>query len=247
MVSPTGRLASSLPARRIASNSVSLKIFAVAKVCPRHPSPVESLSFSTEYVWHAFKRHLQFQRTTPKSAFAKGAFDLGEAQMLCEPVCLSRVCVTSPRTNGIYAKYFSQPFPARTTIGAAALPLGACVEIDLVVKGLRPDTEGDLMKYAFKISDVLGDYSRGRAFRRFAGKPIRLLVAGFLVLEASNNCRMLCSNTSTALSKAPSCPTRTIATDKCNSNDGGRNTSTVPMNSFLAIKRAGSSPTPYPD
>jgi 2-iminobutanoate/2-iminopropanoate deaminase len=36
--------------------------------------------------------------------------------------------------NGIYAKYFSQPFPARTTIGAAALPLGACIEIDLVVK-----------------------------------------------------------------------------------------------------------------
>jgi 2-iminobutanoate/2-iminopropanoate deaminase len=34
--------------------------------------------------------------------------------------------------NGIYAKHFSQPFPARTTIGAAALPLGACV--DLVVK-----------------------------------------------------------------------------------------------------------------
>ena len=36
--------------------------------------------------------------------------------------------------NGIYAKYFSQPFPARTTIAAAELPLGACVEIDLVVK-----------------------------------------------------------------------------------------------------------------
>ena len=36
--------------------------------------------------------------------------------------------------NRIYAKYFSQPFPARTTIAAAALPLGACVEIDLVVK-----------------------------------------------------------------------------------------------------------------
>jgi 2-iminobutanoate/2-iminopropanoate deaminase len=36
--------------------------------------------------------------------------------------------------NGIYAKYFNQPFPARTTIGVAALPLGACVEIDLVVK-----------------------------------------------------------------------------------------------------------------
>jgi 2-iminobutanoate/2-iminopropanoate deaminase len=36
--------------------------------------------------------------------------------------------------NGIFPKYFSQPFPARTTIAAAALPLGACIEIDLVVK-----------------------------------------------------------------------------------------------------------------
>ena len=36
--------------------------------------------------------------------------------------------------NGIYAKHFTQPFPARTVIGVAALPLGACVEMDLVVK-----------------------------------------------------------------------------------------------------------------
>jgi len=36
--------------------------------------------------------------------------------------------------NAIYATHFSQPFPARTTIGVAALPLGACVEIDLVVR-----------------------------------------------------------------------------------------------------------------
>jgi len=36
--------------------------------------------------------------------------------------------------NGIYAKHFSQPFPARTVIAVAALPLGACVEIDLVAK-----------------------------------------------------------------------------------------------------------------
>jgi 2-iminobutanoate/2-iminopropanoate deaminase len=35
--------------------------------------------------------------------------------------------------NGIYAKHFEKPFPARTAIGAAALPLGACVEIELVV------------------------------------------------------------------------------------------------------------------
>jgi len=36
--------------------------------------------------------------------------------------------------NGIYAKHFTQPFPARTTVGVAALPLGARVELDLVVK-----------------------------------------------------------------------------------------------------------------
>ena len=36
--------------------------------------------------------------------------------------------------NDVYARHFRQPFPARTTIAAAALPLGACVEIDLVVK-----------------------------------------------------------------------------------------------------------------
>ena len=53
-------------------------------------------------------------------------------------VACARVFLTSMSDyvamNGIYAKYFSQPFPARTTIGVAALPLGACVEIDLVVK-----------------------------------------------------------------------------------------------------------------
>ena len=36
--------------------------------------------------------------------------------------------------NGIYAKHFERPFPARTAIGAAALPLGACVEIELIAK-----------------------------------------------------------------------------------------------------------------
>jgi 2-iminobutanoate/2-iminopropanoate deaminase len=55
-----------------------------------------------------------------------------------DDVVQARVFLTSmsdfAAMNGIYATHFSQPFPARTTIGAAALPLGACVEIDLVVK-----------------------------------------------------------------------------------------------------------------
>lgn len=36
--------------------------------------------------------------------------------------------------NGVYARHFSKPFPARTTVAVAGLPLGAAVEIDLVVK-----------------------------------------------------------------------------------------------------------------
>ena len=55
-----------------------------------------------------------------------------------DDVACARVFLTNmsdyAAMNGIYAKYFSPPFPARTAIGVAALPLGACVEIDLVVK-----------------------------------------------------------------------------------------------------------------
>lgn len=36
--------------------------------------------------------------------------------------------------NAVYAEHFEQPFPARTTTQAAALPLGALVEIDVVAQ-----------------------------------------------------------------------------------------------------------------
>ena len=36
--------------------------------------------------------------------------------------------------NEVYARWFETPYPARTCIGVAALPLGAAVEIDLVAK-----------------------------------------------------------------------------------------------------------------
>ena len=61
---------------------------------------------------------------------------------------------------------------------------------------------------------------------------------------ASNNCRSPSSKTSTAFPRAPSCPTRTIATGRCRSNDGGRKIFRRSAERFLAMKRAGSSPTP---
>ena len=36
--------------------------------------------------------------------------------------------------NAIYAEQFRPPYPARTTIAVAALPLGAAIEIELIVR-----------------------------------------------------------------------------------------------------------------
>jgi 2-iminobutanoate/2-iminopropanoate deaminase len=36
--------------------------------------------------------------------------------------------------NDVYRTYFSAPYPARTTIGVASLPLGAAVEIEMVAE-----------------------------------------------------------------------------------------------------------------
>jgi len=37
-----------------------------------------------------------------------------------------------PLVNDIYAKHFTEPYPARSTVAAAGLPKGARVEIDVV-------------------------------------------------------------------------------------------------------------------
>jgi 2-iminobutanoate/2-iminopropanoate deaminase len=34
--------------------------------------------------------------------------------------------------NSVYAKYFTQPFPARSTVAVAGLPRGASVEIEVI-------------------------------------------------------------------------------------------------------------------
>ena len=36
--------------------------------------------------------------------------------------------------NEVYAAHFGQPYPARTTIGVAALPLGARIEIEMIAR-----------------------------------------------------------------------------------------------------------------
>jgi 2-iminobutanoate/2-iminopropanoate deaminase len=38
-----------------------------------------------------------------------------------------------PTVNEVYAEFFSEPFPVRSTVGVAALPKGAMVEMDATV------------------------------------------------------------------------------------------------------------------
>lgn len=39
---------------------------------------------------------------------------------------------TFSEMNAVYAEFFTEPYPARATVGVAALPKGAAVEIDAV-------------------------------------------------------------------------------------------------------------------
>ena len=47
------------------------------------------------------------------------------------------------KINAVYASYLGEPFPARTTVQVAALPLGAKVQIDAVIA--LPETAAPLL------------------------------------------------------------------------------------------------------
>lgn len=63
---------------------------------------------------------------------------LAAAELSFEDVVKVNVYLTDladfPAVNAIYAEAFTQPYPARTTVAVAGLPLGAAVEIELVAR-----------------------------------------------------------------------------------------------------------------
>jgi len=73
-----------------------------------------------------------------EQVFSNAAAVLRAAAMGFDDVISVRVFLTRiedyQAMNAVYARHFTEPFPARTAIGVAALPLGACVEIDMVAK-----------------------------------------------------------------------------------------------------------------
>ena len=59
--------------------------------------------------------------------------------------------------------------------------------LDVVLPDVMPQWWMDMCRRSRRsFAPVLGDYLRGRAFGRFAGTLLRLLVTGFLVSAASN-------------------------------------------------------------
>ena len=74
-----------------------------------------------------------------QQVFTNAAAVLRAAGMGFDDVISVRVFLTRiedyQAVNAIYARQFNEPFPARTAIGVAALPLGASVEIDMIAKG----------------------------------------------------------------------------------------------------------------
>jgi len=73
-----------------------------------------------------------------EQVFANAAAVLRAAALTFDDVISVRVFLTRmadyQAMNAIYARHFTQPFPARTAVGVAALPLGACVEIDMIAR-----------------------------------------------------------------------------------------------------------------
>jgi 2-iminobutanoate/2-iminopropanoate deaminase len=66
---------------------------------------------------------------------------LGAAGLTSDEVIKVNVYLTDmadfAAMNAVYARQFTPPYPARTTIGVAALPLGARVEIELIARIVR--------------------------------------------------------------------------------------------------------------
>jgi len=63
---------------------------------------------------------------------------IGDAGLSMDDVVKCNVFLTTmddfPEMNSVYGAHFSEPYPARSTVAVAGLPLGARVEIELVAK-----------------------------------------------------------------------------------------------------------------
>ena len=63
-----------------------------------------------------------------------GAAGLTGADVVKVNVYLTDIANDFAAMNAVYARRFEAPYPARTTVCVAGLPMGACVEIEMVAR-----------------------------------------------------------------------------------------------------------------
>jgi 2-iminobutanoate/2-iminopropanoate deaminase len=75
----------------------------------------------------------QTQRCFDNLAAVLEAAELGFGDVVKVNVYLTSMADFA-EMNEVYARQFAEPYPARTTVAVAALPLGARVEVELVAR-----------------------------------------------------------------------------------------------------------------
>ncbi len=82
-----------------------------------------------EFVPGGFKEQLTQVFTNLKNVLEEGGFKMRDAVKV---TCYLQDLANFGALNEVYAKFFSEPYPARVAYQVAALPKGAMVEVDII-------------------------------------------------------------------------------------------------------------------
>ena len=82
-----------------------------------------------EFVPGGFKEQLTQVFTNLKNVLEEGGFKMSDAVKV---TCYLQDLANFGALNEVYAKFFSEPYPARVAYQVAALPKGAMVEIECI-------------------------------------------------------------------------------------------------------------------
>lgn len=82
-----------------------------------------------EFVPGGFKEQLNQVFTNLKNVLEEGGFKMSDAVKV---TCYLQDLANFGALNEVYAKFFSEPYPARVAYQVAALPKGAMVEVDII-------------------------------------------------------------------------------------------------------------------
>ena len=82
-----------------------------------------------EFVPGGFKEQLTQVFTNLKNVLEEGGFKMSDSVKV---TCYLQDLANFGALNEVYAKFFSEPYPARVAYQVAALPKGAMVEVDII-------------------------------------------------------------------------------------------------------------------